>query len=87
MLAVIIAEVNIIALLTYTQFFKGRPGVGNGVVAYLGGSTFLFGGAVVGHVGATVVLFFLAMLSTFAREVIKDIEALSSSATSVSGLP
>lgn len=74
-LAVGIALVNLLALVAYTELFKGLPGVGNAVVAYLGGSTFLFGGAAVGGpLAAVVVLFALAALATFAREVVKDVE-------------
>ncbi|SIR87967.1 geranylgeranylglycerol-phosphate geranylgeranyltransferase [Haladaptatus litoreus] len=77
LLAAAIAVVNLIALVTYTEFFKGLPGVGNVLVSYLGGSTFLFGAAAVGQLSTPiVVLFLLAALSTFAREVIKDIEDL-----------
>jgi geranylgeranylglycerol-phosphate geranylgeranyltransferase len=77
-LAVAIAVVNLAALLAYTELFKGLPGVGNAVVAALGGSTFLFGGAAVGgDLGPVVVLFALAALSTFAREVVKDVEDLA----------
>ncbi|MFB6352480.1 MAG: geranylgeranylglycerol-phosphate geranylgeranyltransferase [Halobacteriales archaeon] len=79
-LAVVIAAVNLTALLTYTSWFKGRPGAGNALVAYLGGSTFLFGGAAVGDVGAAGVLFALAALATFAREVVKDVEDLAGDA-------
>jgi len=75
-LAVAIAVVNLVALVTYTPWFKGRPAAGNALVAYLGGSTFLFGGAAVGDVGAAAVLFVLAALATFAREVVKDVEDL-----------
>ncbi|HET7325499.1 MAG TPA: geranylgeranylglycerol-phosphate geranylgeranyltransferase [Halococcus sp.] len=74
-LAIAIAVVNLAALVAYTELFKGLPGVGNFVVAYLGGSTLLFGGAAVGTINATiVVLFALAALSTVAREIIKDVE-------------
>jgi geranylgeranylglycerol-phosphate geranylgeranyltransferase len=73
-LAIAIAVVNLLALIAYTEFFKGLPGVGNLVVAYLGGSTFLFGGAAVGAPLAPAVLFVLAALSTASREVIKDVE-------------
>jgi geranylgeranylglycerol-phosphate geranylgeranyltransferase len=73
-LAVAIAAINLLALVTYTEVFKGTPGAGNALVAYLVGSTFLFGGAAVGNVAPVVVLFVLAALSTFAREVIKDVE-------------
>ncbi len=73
--AVAIAAVNLLALLAYTQLFKGLPGVGNAVVAYLGGSTFLFGAAAVGELGpAPLVLFALAALATFTRELVKDVE-------------
>jgi geranylgeranylglycerol-phosphate geranylgeranyltransferase len=73
-LAIAIAAINLAALVAYTKVFKGLPGAGNAVVAYLGGSTFLFGAAAVGAVRAGAVLFVLAALSTFSREVIKDVE-------------
>ncbi|MDZ7700586.1 MAG: geranylgeranylglycerol-phosphate geranylgeranyltransferase [Halobacteriales archaeon] len=79
-LAIAIAAVNLVALLTYTSWFKGRPGAGNALVAYLGGSTFLFGGAAVGDVGAAATLFALAALATFTREVVKDVEDLEGDA-------
>ncbi|MBB6646267.1 geranylgeranylglycerol-phosphate geranylgeranyltransferase [Halobellus ruber] len=74
--AIAIAVVNLLALVAYTKLFKGLPGVGNVVVAYLTGSTFLFGGAAVGHVTdeAVVVLFALAALATLSREIVKDVE-------------
>ncbi|WP_424018341.1 geranylgeranylglycerol-phosphate geranylgeranyltransferase [Halorientalis pallida] len=79
LLAIGIAVFNLLALITYTEVFKGLPGVGNALVAYLGGSTFLFGTAAVWPVDTTVlasvvVLFLLAALSTLAREIIKDVE-------------
>lgn len=73
-LAIAIAAINLLALISYTEWFKGLPGVGNALVAYLVGSTFLFGGAAVGDVWATVVLFVLAAVSTLTREIIKDVE-------------
>jgi geranylgeranylglycerol-phosphate geranylgeranyltransferase len=79
-LAIAIAAVNLVALVAYTDVFKGTPGAGNALVAYLVGSTFLFGGAAVGNVDPVVVLFALAALSTFAREVIKDVEDLEGDA-------
>jgi geranylgeranylglycerol-phosphate geranylgeranyltransferase len=73
--AIAIAVINLLALVAYTELFKGLPGVGNAVVGYLGGSTFLFGAAAVGRITpAVVVLFGLAALSTVAREIIKDVE-------------
>lgn len=74
-IAIAIAGFNLAALIAYTELFKGLPGVGNAVVAYLGGSTFIFGAAAAGSIGpAPVVLFLLAALSTLSREIIKDVE-------------
>ncbi|WP_129116871.1 geranylgeranylglycerol-phosphate geranylgeranyltransferase [Halegenticoccus tardaugens] len=83
-LAIAIAVVNLLALVAYTKFFKGLPGVGNVVVAYLTGSTFLFGDAAVNPVDAggvpfsdaTLVLFGLAAVATLTREIVKDVEDL-----------
>jgi geranylgeranylglycerol-phosphate geranylgeranyltransferase len=73
--AITIAVVNLLALIAYTEVFKGLPGVGNALVAYLTGSTFLYGGAAVGGDLVTVlILFVLAATATMAREIIKDIE-------------
>ncbi|MFD1569166.1 geranylgeranylglycerol-phosphate geranylgeranyltransferase [Halorubrum laminariae] len=76
-LSIVIAAVNLVALVTYTTVFKGTPGLGNVLVSYLVGSTFLFGGAAVGRPTAVVVLALLAGLSTFVREVIKDVEDIA----------
>ncbi|WP_336034297.1 geranylgeranylglycerol-phosphate geranylgeranyltransferase [Halobacterium yunchengense] len=73
-LALGIAAVNLLGLVTYTEYFKGLPGAGNALVAYLVGSTFLFGAAAVGDPLAGGVLAVLAALSTFTREVVKDVE-------------
>jgi len=73
-LALAIAGVNLVALVTYTKLFKGTPGLGNALVAYLVGSALVFGGAAVGAATASLVLAALAALSNFAREVIKDVE-------------
>lgn len=74
--AIAIAVVNLLALVAYTEWFKGLPAVGNVVVAYLTGSTFLFGAAAVGDPlkQSVLVLFALSALATFAREVVKDVE-------------
>ncbi|WP_231183662.1 geranylgeranylglycerol-phosphate geranylgeranyltransferase [Haladaptatus sp. DYF46] len=86
--AIAIAALNLIALVAYTRLFKGLPGVGNAVVAYLGGSTFLFGSAAVAAdagshavpvegIRTAGILFLLAALSTFTREIIKDVEDMA----------
>jgi geranylgeranylglycerol-phosphate geranylgeranyltransferase len=74
LLAIGIAAFNLLSLVLYTKFFKGTPGFGNLLVAYLGGSTFLFGGAAVGNAETSATLFALAALSTVSREIIKDVE-------------
>lgn len=76
-IAIAIALINLVALASYTSLFKGLPGLGNGVVAFLGGSTFLFGGAAVGGMRETVILFLLAAFATLGREIIKDVEDVS----------
>ena len=77
--AITIAIINFALLILYTPFFKRRPFIGNIIVSYLGGSTILFGSASL--IGSGVfqnelflILFFLIFLSTYSREVIKDIE-------------
>ncbi|ELZ98991.1 prenyltransferase [Haloferax mucosum ATCC BAA-1512] len=75
--AIAIAVVNLVALLAYTEFFKGLPGVGNVVVAALTGSTFLFGGAAIGNPLGALVLCLLAALATLTREIVKDVEDIA----------
>lgn len=72
--AILIAMINLVLLITYTSLFKGLPGVGNAIVSFLVGSAFLFGGAAVGGIEETAILFALAALATFGREIIKDVE-------------
>lgn len=84
--AVLIAIFNFVLLILYTPFFKGMPLVGNFVVSYLGGSTILFGSAsMVGFEAlqnqTLLVLFSLIILSTFSREIIKDIEDMEGDRT------
>lgn len=72
--AIGIAAINLLALVAYTEWFKGRPGVGNVLVGYLTGSTFLFGGAAVGDLFGASVLAILAAIATLTREIVKDVE-------------
>ena len=71
-----IALFNSFLLYLYAFSLKRKVFVGNLSVSYLTGSTFLFGGAAYGFKGieATSVLFFLSMLATLAREIVKAIE-------------
>ena len=72
--ALAIAGINLVALVAYTEVFKGLPGLGNALVAYLVGSTFLFGAAAVGEMAPAVVLFLLSTITTLTREIVKDVE-------------
>lgn len=72
--AIVIATINLVLLVAYTSWFKGTPGLGNGVVAFLVASALWFGGAAGGDIFSTLEIGILAGVATFAREVIKDIE-------------
>jgi len=73
-----LAVLNSILLYLYASTFKRTVLIGNIVIAYLSGSTFLFGGALDIFEGtgikSTVILFLLAGLATLAREIVKDIQ-------------
>lgn len=71
-----IAFFNSLLLYFYAFSLKRKVFVGNLSVSYLTGSTFIFGGAAydVKGIEATWVLFFLSMLATLAREIVKSIE-------------
>jgi geranylgeranylglycerol-phosphate geranylgeranyltransferase len=71
-----IAAVNSILLYFYARNLKTTPLMGNICVAYLTGSTFLFGGAVYGYAGmiSAIVPFWLSSLATMSREIMKDVE-------------
>ncbi|HUV82339.1 MAG TPA: geranylgeranylglycerol-phosphate geranylgeranyltransferase [archaeon] len=77
-LCLFLAIVNSLLLIFYASTFKRMVLIGNLVVGYLAGSTFLFGGALEIFNGmgirSNVVLFLLAILVTMAREIVKDIQ-------------
>ncbi len=71
-----IAILNSSLLILYARNLKATPLAGNICVAYLTGSTFLFGGSVVGVEGliANRIPFLLSFLATMSREIMKDVE-------------
>lgn len=71
-----LAVLNSVLLYFYARNLKAMPLAGNVCVAYLTGSSFLFGGAVFGSAGllSTAGMFMLAWLATMSREIAKDIE-------------
>lgn len=75
-LCLAIALFNSLLLFFYARNLKATPLAGNLCVAYLTGSTFLFGGAAFGVEGieANIVPAGLSFLATMSREIAKDIE-------------
>lgn len=70
----LLAGLNSAMLAYYASELKIKGLVGNLVISYLVGSTFLFGGLAVGGFETTGILAAMAALSTGGRELIKDIE-------------
>lgn len=72
----IIGFVNVYILIWYAKSLKRTVLLGNLSIAYLTGSTFLFGASFFGTDGIIVMLplAVLAFLATAAREIVKDIE-------------
>jgi geranylgeranylglycerol-phosphate geranylgeranyltransferase len=75
-LCLAVACLNSVLLFFYARNLKSTPLAGNICVAYLTGSTFLFGGATAGFAGlqANLIPFLLSFLATMSREIAKDIE-------------
>jgi geranylgeranylglycerol-phosphate geranylgeranyltransferase len=75
-LCLVISTANSVLLYFYARNLKTTLLMGNICVAYLTGSTFLFGGAVYGYAGlaSTYVPFELSSLATMSREIMKDVE-------------
>lgn len=69
-----LAALNSVVLVVYSGELKRRGLVGNLAIGFLVGSTFLFGGLVVGELLAVGILAVMAGLSTVGRELIKDIQ-------------
>lgn len=75
----LIGLINIAILILYARKLKQTILWGNLTVAYLTGSTFLFGGSFFGKEGIVAMfpLFLLSFLVTAAREIVKDIEDIA----------
>jgi len=75
-LPLVIALFNSVLLYLYAAHLKRKPLTGNLTVSYLTGSTFLYGGSVLGTNGIqkVLILTLLAMLATLSRELVKDIQ-------------
>ena len=72
--ALIIALAAVPMIFAYSAYLKRTPLLGNLLVAFLTGLAFLYGGAAVGRIEATVMPAVFAFLINAGREVIKDME-------------
>ncbi|MDR0767231.1 MAG: geranylgeranylglycerol-phosphate geranylgeranyltransferase [Methanosarcinales archaeon] len=81
-IAGMIGFINVFILIWYAKTLKRTILLGNLSIAYLTGSTFLFGASFLGTDGVIVMvpLFLLAFLATAAREIVKDIEDIKGDA-------
>ena len=73
-LAFIIAIFNSLVLIFYSWSLQHKTFFGNFTVAYLTGSTFIFGGAAVWNIELPLIFGLLAGLATISREIFKDLE-------------
>jgi len=71
---VVVAALNSLILVAYAARLKRIGIAGNIAIGYLVGSTFLFGGLVIGKLQVASILAAMAVLATVGRELIKDIE-------------
>lgn len=78
----ILGFINVFILIWYAKILKRTVLLGNLSIAFLTGSTFLFGASFFGTDGVLVMipLFLLAFLATAAREIVKDIEDIKGDA-------
>ncbi len=70
--------VAIVLMLAYELRTKKLGLSGNLSIAVLTGMLFLLGGAVVGNISATLAVAIMAMLATLGREIVKDVQDMSS---------
>ena len=73
-LALLIVIFAIILLYYYSARLKRTIVAGNVVVGLMTGMTFIYGGAIVGHIERALVPAVFAFLINFARELVKDVE-------------
>jgi geranylgeranylglycerol-phosphate geranylgeranyltransferase len=78
LLSFAIVLVAIVLMLTYELRTKKLGLSGNLSIAALTGMLFLLGGAVVGNISATLAIAVMAMLATLGREIVKDVQDMTS---------
>lgn len=70
----IIVVSSSILMIYYAYSLKKKFMIGNIVISFLTGLSFIFGGVVVDEVTVSILLGFYAFLMTMAREIVKDME-------------
>ncbi len=70
----IIALITSILMFYYAYSLKKKFLIGNLVISFLTGLTFVFGGVIVGEILTSIFLGFYPFLTTLAREIVKDME-------------
>ena len=73
-IAFVIVVSNAVIMIAYEFKTKHKGLPGNLSISWLTGTTFIFGGAVVGNIYPVLVLALLAFFATMGREIVKDIE-------------
>lgn len=71
---IILAFINTLLLFYYAKYFKKMLLIGNLIVAYLAGSTFIFGAIAGNNLARGIIPAAFALLYTLIRELIKDAE-------------
>ena len=70
----LIALSTALLMVYYAYNLKKKVLIGNIVISFLTGLTFVFGGVIVGEILTSIILGFFPFLTTLAREVVKDME-------------
>jgi geranylgeranylglycerol-phosphate geranylgeranyltransferase len=69
-----IALLNSAVLVGYSSWMQHKVYLGNIAISYLVASSFVFGGAAMGHIGLPLVLSAMAFFANLSREIVKDLE-------------
>jgi len=70
----LIALITSLLMVYYAYRLKKKLLIGNFVISFLTGLSFVFGGVVVGEITASIYLGFYPFLTTMMREIVKDME-------------
>jgi len=77
---IIAGPISIPTLIAYSACFKRQPLIGNLIVSFMLGLTFIYVGAAYGNIQVTLVMAALAFGFTLIREIVKDLEDMAGDA-------